>query len=144
MDANKLNLFREWLENWKKWKGFKKEGRVELRFPVEEIVKYINAWIELPLVESAIATRHRQCVNRTLFYTHTNQLLKALAPTPLLKYALGTETLGLQGQSYSHALASVSQTKLKELEDVYSLFRGTLKSVENTLSENLPFQLQKL
>jgi hypothetical protein len=117
---------------------------VELRFPVEEIVKYINAWIELPLVEAAIATRHRQCVNRTLFYTHTNQLLKALAPTPLLKYALGTETLSLQAQSHTHELASVSQAKLKELEDVYSLFRATLKAAENTLSEGLPFRLQKL
>lgn len=107
---------------------------MELRFPVEEIVKYINAWIDLPIVESAITTRHRQCINRILFYTHTNQLLKALAPTPLLKYALGTETLSLHAQSHTHALASVSQTKLKELEDVYSLFRGTLKSVENTLS----------
>ena len=38
VNANKLNLFRQWLENWKKWKDFKKEGKIELKFPVSEIV----------------------------------------------------------------------------------------------------------
>jgi len=33
-DSNKVNMFREWLENWKHWKGFKKEGEVHLQFPV--------------------------------------------------------------------------------------------------------------
>lgn len=25
IDKNKVVVFREWLENWKKWKGFRKE-----------------------------------------------------------------------------------------------------------------------
>lgn len=28
VNLNKVNVFREWLENWKKWKDFKKEGKV--------------------------------------------------------------------------------------------------------------------
>jgi hypothetical protein len=34
VDHNKVEIFREWLENWKKWKGFKKENKVEFKFPV--------------------------------------------------------------------------------------------------------------
>jgi hypothetical protein len=111
-----------------------------LRFPVEEIVKYINAWIDLPAIESAIATRHHQCTNRTLFYSHNNNLIKALATTPLLRYALGTETLNLP-QHYLASLSSVSQTKLNDLEEVYGQFRTNLKTAEGTLVERLPLRL---
>jgi hypothetical protein len=27
-NTNKVELFREWLENWKMWKGFKKENKI--------------------------------------------------------------------------------------------------------------------
>lgn len=106
-------------------------------------MKYINAWIDLPAIETAIATRHHQCVNRTLFYSQNNSLLKALAPTPLLRYALGTETLNLP-QHYLASLSSVSQTKLKDLEEVYAQFRANLKATEGTLVERLPLRLEKL
>lgn len=47
VNANKVKVFREWLENWKKWKDFKKEGKVELMFPVSEISGFVNSWIPI-------------------------------------------------------------------------------------------------
>lgn len=47
VDTNKVKVFREWLENWKKWKDFKKEGKVELKFPVSEISGFVNSWIPI-------------------------------------------------------------------------------------------------
>ena len=46
INNDKVVIFREWLENWKKWKGFKKEEKVELRFPVREIVEFITSWVD--------------------------------------------------------------------------------------------------
>ena len=103
-------------------------------------MKYINAWIDLPAIEAAVATRHHQCTNRTAFYAHNNSLLRALANTPLLRYALGTETLNLP-HHYLAALSSVSQPKLRDLEEVYAQFRTNLKTAEGTLVERLPLRL---
>lgn len=110
---------------------------------MEEIVKYINAWIDLPSIEAAIRTRYYQCTNRTLFYTANSQLLKALIASPLVRYTLGTETLSLH-QNYLASLSSISQSKLKELEEAYSLFSSSLKTVEGQLKEKLPLRLGKL
>jgi hypothetical protein len=103
-------------------------------------VKYINAWIDLPAIESAIATRFHQCANRTLFYSQNNLLIKMVNNTPLLRYALGTETLNLQ-QHYLSSLESISQTKLRDLEEAYGQFRNHLKTVESGLVERLPLKL---
>jgi hypothetical protein len=106
-------------------------------------VKYINSWIDLGSIETAIRTRYYQCANRINFYTGNNHLLKAFAVSPLIKYTLGTETLNLH-QNYLASLSSIGQSKLKELEEVYAIFRANLKAVECNLMEKLPVKLSQL
>lgn len=107
-----------------------------MKFPVEEIVKYINAWLELPQVELAIRTRHYQCANRTLFYSNNATLIKTFSTPLLLRYALGSESLALPHpfipngpHPYQTALSSLAPSHLADLEDAYSLFRASLKNV---------------
>lgn len=113
-DTNKVNVFREWLENWKNWKGFKKEGHVELQFPVEEIVGYINSWRNLSDVRKAIDRRYVKCQNRVHFYNYSNQLLKLFSQTKMIKYVLGAEVLNIT-KDYRSDLESISTVKRREL-----------------------------
>jgi hypothetical protein len=64
VDNNKVEIFREWLENWKKWKGFRKENKVEFRFPVLEIVDFVNSWVDVGEVKKMIEQRTRMCYLR--------------------------------------------------------------------------------
>lgn len=143
-DANKVNLFREWLENWKHWKGFKKEGHVHLQFPVEEIVKYINSWHDLARIRHAIAQRALKCEHRTLFYSHYTRLLRLLGHSPrVIKYVLGSETLSLH-QSAASNLEAVSASKIRQLTDIYAEFKDCIKDAEGCLVSQLPRSLEAL
>lgn len=89
-DTNKVELFREWLENWKKWKGFKKENRIELKFPVLEIVEFINSWVNVEEMRLAIEQRTKMCQHRIDYYKYLSQLLKSTSQSVLLsKYVFG-------------------------------------------------------
>lgn len=89
-------LFREWLENWKKWKGFRKEERVELKFPVKEIVEFIKGWVDNRKITEIIHRRQRRASKRIEMVEMLNTLTKTVQGNPVLeKYALGILTATL-------------------------------------------------
>lgn len=65
IDNTKVVIFREWLENWKKWKGFNKEEKVELKFPVKEIVEFIKGYVNLNDMKEVMLQRSRRVIRRT-------------------------------------------------------------------------------
>jgi len=128
-NTNKVELFREWLENWKKWKGFKNENRVEFKFPVLEIVDFINSWTNVEEVKKAIALRTRTCQHRIAYYRHLNQLLKSTNQSILLsKYVFGTELLHLT-ENFKSNLESAPLIKLEQLTATYNDYVNTIKDI---------------
>lgn len=126
VNLNKVNVFREWLENWKKWKDFKKEGKVQLKFPVSEIINFVNSWIPLAKFKDEMELRLRVAHNRIKFYEAANQLVKITTNTFLNKYALGLQVASLK-LAYNSGLQSVSSRKLDELGEKYKAYSSALK-----------------
>lgn len=93
-------MFREWLENWKKWKGFKKEEKVELKFPVKEIVEFIKGWVDNAKVTDLIRRRQRRANKRLEML----ELLNTLTKTVQGNFVLERYVLGILTANLSHGL----------------------------------------
>lgn len=121
-------MFREWLENWKKWKGFRKEERVELKFPVKEIVDFINGLADEKEVTEVILHRHRRLQKRIEMVGQLTSLIKVVQGTLLERYTLGTITANLS-HGLTHKIEATSETLRKQLDTANSELQTLLRSI---------------
>lgn len=118
IDNNKVVVFREWLENWKKWKGFNRQEKVQLKFPVKEIVEFIKGYIDLNDMKEVMLQRSRRVTKRTEMIQQLHSLTKIVQGTLLEKYVLGTIG-GLLKQGVNHRLDGTSESVRKNLDTAY-------------------------